>query len=153
MTKEELEKEAYKEAEKIKECQTEPNNEYEKGFNNGEVRGYKDGYRDGAEPREKRIAELEKICKDLSDKFDYQVKRVMKLEKENAELKEQCSILADCNTCVSDCKTENIEIKTQFTKAKVVLRNVIDYLGQFCSDYPDCVIEAELFLKDSGVEK
>ena len=36
-----------------------------------------------------RILELEKVCQDLSDKFDYQVKRVMKLEKENAELKEK----------------------------------------------------------------
>ncbi len=33
------------------------------------------------------------------------------LVKENAELKEQCSILADCNTCTSACKTENIEMK------------------------------------------
>ena len=41
----------------------------------------------------------------------------------------------------------------QLTKAKVALRNVIDYLGQFCSDYPDCVIEAEQFLKDCEVEK
>ncbi len=36
----------------------------------------------------------------------------------------------------------------QLTKAKVALRNVIDYLGQFCSDYPDCVIEAEKILKE-----
>ena len=43
-------------------------------------------YYQSAEPREKRIAELEKVCQDLSDKFDYQVKQVMKLEKENAEL-------------------------------------------------------------------
>lgn len=39
-----------------------------------------------AEPREKRIAELEKVCQDLSDKFDYQVKQVMKLEDENQRL-------------------------------------------------------------------
>ena len=40
------------------------------------------------------------------------------LEKENAELKEQCLILADCNTCNSTCKTENVEMKKQLTKAK-----------------------------------
>jgi hypothetical protein len=38
--------------------------------------------------------------------------------------------------------------RDQLTKAKVALRNVIDYLGQFCSDYPDCVIEAEKILKE-----
>ena len=37
---------------------------------------------------EKKNAELEGICKDLSYKFDYQVKQAMKLEKENAELKQ-----------------------------------------------------------------
>ena len=41
--------------------------------------------------------------------------------KENAELKEQCSILADCNTCTSACKTENIEMKKQLTKAKEII--------------------------------
>lgn len=65
------------------------------------------------------------------------------LEKENAELKETVT------------KMNNVITETfrNLSKAKVVLRNVIDYLGQFCSDYPDCVIEAELFLKDSEVEK
>ena len=52
-----------------------------------------------------------------------------------------------------DLEKENAELKDQLTKAKVALRNVIDYLGQFCSDYPDCVIEAEQFLKDCEVEK
>jgi hypothetical protein len=36
----------------------------------------------------------------------------------------------------------------ELAKAKVALRKVVDYLGQFCSDYPDCVIEAEKILKE-----
>lgn len=39
----------------------------------------------------KNLDELEKVCQDLSDKFDYQVKQVMKLEKENAELNKKLS--------------------------------------------------------------
>ena len=57
------------------------------------------------------------------------------LEKENAELKSGCGM----------CYRKD---KEQLTKAKVALRKVVDYLGQFCSDYPDCVIEAEKILKE-----
>ena len=42
---------------------------------------------------------------------------------ENAELKEQCLLLADCNTCHSTCKNENIEIKKQLTKAKEIIKD------------------------------
>ena len=41
----------------------------------------------------------------------------------------------------------------QLTKVKVALRNVINYLGQFCSDYPDCVIKAEIILKEIENDK
>jgi cell division septum initiation protein DivIVA len=54
------------------------------------------------------------ICDHFKDVFD-----------ENAELKEQCSILADCNTCTSTCKTENIEMKKQLTKAKEIIRELV----------------------------
>ena len=39
--------------------------------------------------------------------FEVICSKFSRLEKENAELKEQCLILADCNTC----KTESIEIR------------------------------------------
>lgn len=39
--------------------------------------------------------------------------------------------------------------KLELIKAKEILRKVIDYLGQFCDDYPDCVTEAEHFLKEA----
>ena len=50
-------------------------------------------------------------------------KAIAELEKENAELKEQCSILSDCNTCHSTCKNENVEMKKQLTKAKEIIKD------------------------------
>lgn len=83
------------------------------------------------------------------------LKGIADLEKENAELKEQCSILADCNTCTSTCKTENIEMKKQLTKAKEIIKelllrlNRLTYTGLNCEECK----EAEQFIKDSEVEK
>ena len=77
-------------------------------------------------------AKLETDYKDLSMRL---YKRIADLEKENAELKSGCGM----------CYRKD---KEQLTKAKVALRKVVDYLGQFCSDYPDCVIEAEKILKE-----
>ena len=56
-----------------------------------------------AEPREKRIAEL---------------------KEENEELRQQCMILADCDTCYSPCKTENLEMKEYLTKAKEIIKSL-----------------------------
>ena len=53
--------------------------------------------------------------------FEVICSKLSRLEKENAELKEQCLILADCNTCHSTCS----EIKKQLTKAKEIIK---DYL-------------------------
>lgn len=55
-------------------------------------------------------------------------KHIAELEKENAELKEQCLILADCNTCYSSCKNENIEMKKQLTKAKEIIKEMLNIL-------------------------
>ena len=45
--------------------------------------------------------ELEKVCQDLSDKFDFQVKQVMKLEKENGKLEGK----------LADLQSEYIELE------------------------------------------
>ena len=66
----------------------------------------------------KAIAELEKEKYELLGIIQGKDKVIQELEKENAELKEQCLILADCNTCHSTCKNENVEMKKQLTKAK-----------------------------------
>ena len=52
------------------------------------------------------------------------VERIEELEKENAELKKQCSILADCNTCHSTCKNENVEMKKQLAKVKELIEKM-----------------------------
>ena len=83
-----------------------------------------------------RIAELEKVSQDLSDKFDYQVKQVMKLEKENAE------------------------VWGQLTNAKRLLKILIeDYVSEpevfsdgSCEDNKLCnlIKEAEQFLRENS---
>jgi hypothetical protein len=93
-----------------------------------------------------------KFAMAMSEKVEKQ------LREENAELKDyRLTTLAKQQTDMSKYAL-NLEHKLswyddQLTKAKVALRKVIDYLGQFCSDYPDCVIEAEQFLKDSQQEE
>ena len=76
--------------------------------------------------------------------------KIADLEKENAELKEQCSILADCNTCTSTCKTENIEMKKQLTKAKNLLAKWVELFKPKGGNIPPTPIqvETEQFIKD-----
>ena len=70
------------------------------------------------------------------------------LEKENAELKEQCLILADCNTCHSTCKNENVEMKEQLAKAKELLTRFVMCSVYFNGKETDLVEEAEKFLRE-----
>ena len=85
--------------------------------------------------------------------FDDAINRIVRLEKENAELKEQCSILADCNTCTSTCKTENIEMKEQLTKAKDLLAKWVELFKPKGGNFPPTLIQVdtEQFLNE--VEK
>ena len=90
----------------------------------------------------------------LQQGFEIICKNLAELEKENAELKEQCLILADCNTCNSTCKTENIEMKKQLTKAKEIIEKLYSHVFQgMCfmeiNDYNIQKAEAEQFLKES----
>ena len=108
--------------------------------------------------RKKRIAELEEkisvllsckncpdnkgglICqKEYEDKcLSQKIQYIKELKEENAELKKRNGELAG----------QRANLNRWLGEAKVALRNVIDYLGQFCSDYPDCVIKAEYFLQE-----
>ena len=103
--------------------------------------------------RAKIFQQAMESCKSSSpiDCIEWFADRIAELEKENAELKEK---LKPENCLKLLAKEGYIKFTSeQLTKAKVALRKVVDYLGQFCSDYPDCVIEAENFLKDSEGEK
>ena len=80
--------------------------------------------------------------------FEVICSKLSRLEKENAELKEQCSILADCNTCHSSCKNENAEMKEQLTKAKELLTRFIMSSVYFNGKETDLVEEAEQFLRE-----
>lgn len=89
----------------------------------------------------------------LQQGFEILCKENTELENENAELREQCSTLADCNICHSSCKTENIELKKQLTKAKEVIKNLIDSLmaidGEQIREL-SVVKEAERLLNSEG---
>ena len=78
-------------------------------------------------PKHHRCGEWHRIydCAKESVEFGYN-KAKGEPKEENAELKEQCSILADCNTCHSTCKNENLEMKKQLTKAKEIIQKLCD---------------------------
>ena len=98
--------------------------------------------KENAEAKE-RIKTLEYRCENIKDTDTMEL---VALQKENAELVKDRDRWMQVDK--EDCENWSKD-KKQLTKAKVALRNVIDYLGQFCSDYPDCVIEAEKILKEN----
>ena len=130
------------------------------------------GYLESAEPREKRIEELEKEIAELDcqmnrNKACYScanaTERCFKNEigcpcekyksykDENAELKEQNLILADCITCHSTCKNENVEIKKQFTKAKELLTRWVELFkpkGNSSIPPTPIQVETEQFIRE-----
>ena len=110
----------------------------------------KEMYEDLLERNKLQISELNTLTEE-------QDKHIAELEKENAELKEQCLILADCNTCHSPCKNENVEIKKQLTKAKEILTKLLEeeknntyweMNGSDKSSYYEVRKQAEQFLKE-----
>ena len=85
----------------------------------------------------------------LQQGFEIICKNLAELEKENAELKEQCLILVDCNTCNSTCKNENVEMKKQLTKAKELLTRFVMASVYFNGKETDLIKEAEHFLREN----
>ena len=109
--------------------------------------------------KNERIAELEKENAELKSIAEFQQSSNMSRHFENKKLKEGLAVgsmwnkhLNSQNKALEEERDKyrdmTFDQREQLTKAKVALRNVIDYLGQFCSDYPDCVIEAEKILKE-----
>ena len=135
------------------------------------------GYLDSAEPREKRIAELEKEiaeldCQKNRNKACYScanaTERCFKNEigcpcekyksykDENAELKDKLEVLiAVGNTCTKG-------LNEQLTKAKEILEDIIKfqpYIDRDAifltigNDWKEVIFKAEQFIKDSEVKK
>ena len=75
--------------------------------------------------------------------------KIEALKKENEELKEQCLILADCNTCHSTCKNENVEMKKQLTKAKELIKEMLSILSkENIEGIYEITEEAEQFIRE-----
>ena len=87
--------------------------------------------------------------------FEVICSKLARLEKENAELKEQCLLLADCNTCHSTCKNKNVEIKKQLIKAKEIIKYLCGMVRELnkpnvqLTDVDYSLSEAEQFLRES----
>lgn len=135
------------------------------------------GYLDSAEPREKRIAELEKEiaeldCQKNRNKACYSCANVTErcfkneigcpcekyksYKDENAELKDKLEVLiAVGNTCTKG-------LNEQLTKAKEILEDIIKFQPQIDrdamfltigNDWKEVIFKAEQFIKDSEVKK
>ena len=151
MTKEELEKEAIKASDK--KCV--------KGCSKYYRYGFQDGYLAGAEPREKRIAELEQKLeqteKDLAD-YQFNYPTIKELQKENAELKSENQKWKDEWQEQVQKATDEGYARTlqtiQLTKAKQFIRDflavAIDYIDPIDKNY-SLIAEGQQLL--SEVEK
>ena len=109
----------------------------------------------GAEPRERRIEELEKACEETQELLDKQIEATYKLDKENAELKKDKKEL--CHS-ISEGGKACVYLNEQLTKAKDHIKKLLDCLKQDTNDpqtnYYVCqyMDKAEQFL-NSEVEK
>ena len=113
----------------------------------------------GAEPREKRIAELEyqlthRNCLDCSNHSSKLRMRNLDLEKENAELKLKLEAL-EGQTPWKDIKDKS-EVIGKLTKAKELLKQLVDI--EYAINIPkekiiSLRVKAEQFLKDSKQEE
>ena len=85
---------------------------------------------------------------DLVDMLREKDKRIAEMKEENEGLKEQCSILADCNTCYSPCKNENVEIKKQLTEAKEIIQKLYDIVCGRSGDDQELLNRAEQCIRE-----
>lgn len=84
----------------------------------------------------------------LQQGFEIICKENTELKAQIEKLKEQCLLLADCNTCHSTCKNENAEIKKQLTKAKELLTRFVMASVYFNGKETDLIKEAEHFISE-----
>jgi septal ring factor EnvC (AmiA/AmiB activator) len=120
-----------------------------------------DAYIEGAEPREKRIAELEQKLeqteKDLAD-YQFNYPTIKELEKENAELKEQqFSLRNERNTFLAQneqYEKDLIDFNDQLTKAKEIIREFVEWANwqgnSKCPSFKSIQDKAEQFLNENS---
>ena len=167
MTKEELEKEAEKHADGIYHYKINVSDYGEDGIINYRYSDVKEAYQKGAEPREKRIAELEQKLeqteKDLAD-YQFNYPTIKELEKENAELKEKLERAERARDYWKDssfdwrhkCTSRRpfrvaVKAQKQLTKAKEIIREFVEWAtwqGSNCPSFKSIQDKAEQFLKD-----
>ena len=152
MTKEELEKEAEEYGiDNFEQCMYDD----VKGWET-DCKARVQAYIDGAEPREKRIAELEeslrKLQKGTFNMIDEKNNRIAELEKENAELKLEA---LEGQIPWKDIKDKS-EVIGQLTKAKELLKEFVHHYKDktiYIENMQDLLEQVERFIKDSEVEK
>lgn len=95
------------------------------------------------EELEKENAELKANNQFLNNLIREKEQRGLEIQedllRENEKLKEQCLILADCNTCHSTCKNENVEMKKQLIKAKEIIKKFLEFVNnevEFDPEHP-----------------
>lgn len=153
MTKEELEKEAIKASDK--KCV--------KGCSKYYRYGFQDGYITGAEPREKRIVDLESTNKKISDECHKLVDSLEKKQNEIAELKDYNNYLKRQRQGGIQKQYNKVSIikqqKEQLTKAKGIIKDLLFiYYDPLTTEsdvkhHHKILADSRQFLKDSEVEK
>ena len=123
---------------------------------------YECGFLDGAEPREKRIAELEKEIAELKKVAEFQQSSNMSRHFENKKLKEVLAVGSTFNKALNSMnksleegrdKYRNMvfDKNEQLTKAKKLIQNLLDCWTTLEGDEIrelKAVKEAEQFLKE-----
>lgn len=121
MTKKELKKEAIQYA-------VDYPTSYGKGYKHKDLRI---AYLAGAEPREKRIAELEKACNETQELLDKQIEATYKVVEENTKLRkdlEELTITNNYQKVISD-KNEQISfLETRLAEAKSLINRLSEYI-------------------------
>lgn len=110
--------------------------------------------------KDKQIADLEKACDETQELLDKQIEATYKLDKENAELKEELKKWKDEWQEQVQKATDEGYARTlqtiQLSKAKDIIREVVEWAtwqGSNCPNFKSIQDKAEQFLKDNEVEK
>ena len=104
----------------------------------------KQAYLAGAEPREKRIAELEKENAELQQKWlneSYEKAKLVEKWKRNGE-----NIIQECR----DIEGANAYYEHQLTNAKEIIKTLAGDLSMYSGNYQKELLEAKQFLKENS---